>query len=72
MNLPRIAVLFVFVACGVALSAAAKSKMLQESASKPAAQQGDNQRHTSVALRVKIALRSFLVNRTVRQMEDML
>ena len=39
MNLPRIAVLF--VACGVVLSAAAKSKMLQESASKPAAQQDD-------------------------------
>ena len=39
MNLPRIAVLL--VACGVALSAATKSEMLQESASKPAAQQGD-------------------------------
>ena len=39
MNLPRIAVLF--VACGLVLSAAAKSKMLQESASKPAAQQDD-------------------------------
>ena len=39
MNLSRIAVLF--VACGVMLSAAAKSKVLQESASKPAAQQDD-------------------------------
>ena len=39
MNLPRIAVLF--VACGLVLTAAAKSKMLQESASKPAAQQDD-------------------------------
>jgi hypothetical protein len=35
MKLPRIAVLF--VACSVALSAAAKSKVLQESGSKPAA-----------------------------------
>ena len=39
MKLPRIAVLF--VACSVALSAAAKSKVLQESGSKPAAQQDD-------------------------------
>jgi uncharacterized damage-inducible protein DinB len=39
MKLPRIAALF--VACGVALSAAAKSNTLQESASKPAAQQDD-------------------------------
>jgi len=39
MKLPRIAVLF--VACSIALSAAAKSKVLQESGSKPAAQQDD-------------------------------
>ena len=39
MNLPRIAVLF--VACGVVLSAAAESKISQESAPKPAAQQND-------------------------------
>ena len=39
MNLPRIAVLF--VACSVALSAAAKSRVLQESGSKPAARPGD-------------------------------
>ncbi len=39
MKLPRIAVLF--VACSVALSAAGKSKVLQESGSKPAAQQDD-------------------------------
>jgi DinB family protein len=39
MKLPRIAVLF--VACSVALSAAAKSKLLQESGSKPAAQHDD-------------------------------
>jgi hypothetical protein len=39
MKLPRIAVLF--VACSVALSAAAKSKGLQESGSKPAGHQDD-------------------------------
>jgi uncharacterized damage-inducible protein DinB len=39
MNPLRIAVLF--VACSVALSAAAQSKVLQESGSKPTAQQGD-------------------------------
>jgi hypothetical protein len=39
MNLPRIAVLF--VACSFALSTAAKSKVLQESGSKPAGQQDD-------------------------------
>jgi hypothetical protein len=38
MNLLRISALLV---CGVALTAVAKSKMLQESASKPAAQQDD-------------------------------
>ena len=37
MKLPRIAALF--VACSIALIAAAKSKLLQESSSKPAAQQ---------------------------------
>ncbi len=39
MNLLRIAALL--VVCGVALTAVAKSKMLQESGSKPAAQQDD-------------------------------
>lgn len=39
MNLMRIATLF--LVCGVALTAVAKSKTLQESASKPAAQQDD-------------------------------
>ena len=42
MNLPSIAALAaLFVACGVALSAAASSEVLQESASKPTTQQDD-------------------------------
>ena len=60
MNLPRIAVLF--VACGVALSASAKSKMLQESASKPAAQQDDIPKSIadSVSRTLQFAERNFL------------